>query len=96
MTSLDVFKWQAKVIVVGMHNIAIQKFCAHRTNVIASYLDAAYEAALTESKELKSTNPIRLGLALNFSVFHYEIKKNKAQACSLAKSAFDNAVSLEY
>jgi len=52
----------------------------------------AYEAALTESKELKSTNPIRLGLALNFSVFHYEIKKNKAQACSLAKSAFDNAV----
>eukprot|EP00190_Bangiopsis_sp_CCMP1999_P002753 CAMPEP_0198732004 /NCGR_PEP_ID=MMETSP1475-20131203/33271_1 /TAXON_ID= ORGANISM="Unidentified sp., Strain CCMP1999" /NCGR_SAMPLE_ID=MMETSP1475 /ASSEMBLY_ACC=CAM_ASM_001111 /LENGTH=248 /DNA_ID=CAMNT_0044495035 /DNA_START=222 /DNA_END=968 /DNA_ORIENTATION=+ len=42
--------------------------------------------------ELKPTNPSRLGLALNFSVFYYEIMRDTAQACALAKDAFDNAV----
>jgi len=42
---------------------------------------------------LKPTNPIRLGLALNFSVFYYEILGMHADACSLAKKAFDSAIS---
>jgi len=55
--------------------------------------DGAYGKASTISKEkLKSTNPIRLGLALNYSVFYYEIKSNSGKACSLAKSAFDDAI----
>jgi 14-3-3 protein epsilon len=37
---------------------------------------AAYEAAQETAQELPSTNPIRLGLALNFSVFHYEVAPN--------------------
>lgn len=41
---------------------------------------------------MKPTNPIRLGLALNFSVFHYEIKAERAEACALAKKAFDEAI----
>jgi 14-3-3 protein epsilon len=54
---------------------------------------AAYQEASTiSSSELKETNPIRLGLALNFSVFHYEILNNPTQACSLAKQAFDDAI----
>ena len=31
-------------------------------------------------------------LALNFSVFHYEIINDHAEACKLAKEAFDNAI----
>jgi 14-3-3 protein epsilon len=38
------------------------------------------------------TNPIRLGLALNYSVFYYEIKNDSNKACELAKGAFDEAI----
>ena len=38
------------------------------------------------------THPIRLGLALNFSVFFYEILNTPDRACILAKKAFDEAV----
>jgi 14-3-3 protein beta/theta/zeta len=54
---------------------------------------AAYEEAVTAAKaKLAPTHPIRLGLALNFSVFYYEIVNNKEEACALAKSAFDDAI----
>jgi len=33
-----------------------------------------------------------LGLALNFSVFHYECLNDPAKACHLAKAAFDDAI----
>ncbi|WAR02773.1 1433E-like protein [Mya arenaria] len=42
--------------------------------------------------KLKPTHPIRLGLALNFSVFFYEILNSPERACSLAKAAFDDAI----
>lgn len=38
------------------------------------------------------TDPIRLGLALNYSVFYYEIKNDPKQACQIAKTAFDDAI----
>jgi len=53
----------------------------------------AYKAASDiASTELPPTHPIRLGLALNFSVFHYEILNSPDRACHLAKQAFDDAV----
>ncbi|XP_039144807.1 14-3-3 protein 7-like isoform X1 [Dioscorea cayenensis subsp. rotundata] len=53
----------------------------------------AYQAATsTAMTELPSTHPIRLGLALNFSVFYYEILNSPERACHLAKQAFDEAI----
>lgn len=54
---------------------------------------AAYQEAFDISKkEMQPTHPIRLGLALNFSVFYYEILNSPEKACSLAKTAFDEAI----
>ncbi|KAL1021552.1 hypothetical protein UPYG_G00014710 [Umbra pygmaea] len=53
----------------------------------------AYQDAFDISKkEMQPTHPIRLGLALNFSVFYYEILNNPEKACTLAKTAFDEAI----
>ncbi|KAI4307397.1 hypothetical protein L6164_030594 [Bauhinia variegata] len=52
----------------------------------------AYEAAMNTSSDLPPTHPIRLGLALNFSVFYYEILNSPERACHLAKQAFDEAI----
>ncbi|CAL5385814.1 unnamed protein product [Camellia sinensis] len=50
---------------------------------------AAQDIALVD---LASTHPIRLGLALNFSVFYYEILNSSDKACSMAKQAFEEAI----
>jgi len=53
----------------------------------------AYQDAFDISKsEMAPTHPIRLGLALNFSVFFYEILNSPEKACQLAKAAFDDAI----
>ncbi|XP_014857540.1 PREDICTED: 14-3-3 protein theta [Poecilia mexicana] len=53
----------------------------------------AYQSAFDISKtEMEPTHPIRLGLALNFSVFFYEILNSPDKACELAKKAFDDAI----
>lgn len=58
----------------------------HADNSLKSYNEAS-EAA----KGLAITNPIRLGLALNFSVFYYEVFNNQETACSIAKETLDEA-----
>lgn len=52
----------------------------------------AYTDATTIAENLTPTHPIRLGLALNFSVFYYEIFNSPESACELAKKAFDEAI----
>ncbi|KAM0673554.1 hypothetical protein GVAV_002929 [Gurleya vavrai] len=51
-----------------------------------------YEQAREVACDLKSTNPVRLGLALNFSVYLYEIAKDCKTACEVAKASFDEAI----
>jgi len=56
----------------------------------ADFYKRAFELS---EKVLEPTHPIRLGLALNYSVCFYEILKDKKKACQLAKDAFDEAIS---
>lgn len=55
-------------------------------------LDAYKQATDIANTDLTPTHPIRLGLALNFSVFYYEIFNSPESACDLAKKAFDEAI----
>ncbi|KAL2013077.1 hypothetical protein VTN00DRAFT_602 [Thermoascus crustaceus] len=55
-------------------------------------LEAYKNATEVAQTDLAPTHPIRLGLALNFSVFYYEILNSPDQACHLAKLAFDDAI----
>ncbi|CAI0557955.1 unnamed protein product [Linum tenue] len=57
--------------------------------LFSSLLQAASTAA---EADLPPTHPIRLGLALNYSVFYYEILNSPERACHLAKQAFDEAI----
>ncbi|KAK9381279.1 14-3-3 domain-containing protein [Kockiozyma suomiensis] len=54
--------------------------------------DAYKTATDIAQTDLTPTHPIRLGLALNFSVFYYEILNSPDRACHLAKQAFDDAI----
>ena len=51
----------------------------------------AYDNAVSAAEGLGACNPIKLGLALNFSVFHYEVMSDSAKACELAKTALTEA-----
>lgn len=53
---------------------------------VSNSQQAYQEAFEISKKEMQPTHPIRLGLALNFSVFYYEILNSPEKACSLAKT----------
>ncbi len=54
--------------------------------------DAYKEAYDIAEKNLSNSNNTRLGLALNFSVFCYEIGNAKQDACMIAKAAFEESM----
>merc|ERR1712125_216069 len=57
-------------------------------NARASY----EEASKVAEKDLAVTHPIRLGLALNYSVFQYEVLSNPDEACKMARTAIEDAI----
>ncbi|OSX69471.1 hypothetical protein BU14_1481s0003 [Porphyra umbilicalis] len=63
-----------------------------RKDAAQQSLEAYKQATEVATTELTPTHPIRLGLALNFSVFYFEILNSPDRACQLAKQAFDDAI----
>lgn len=51
----------------------------------------SYNAAMDASKELDYKNSVKLGLALNLSVFYYEVLSNPTEACKIAKETLEKA-----
>ncbi|EHH26286.1 hypothetical protein EGK_16210 [Macaca mulatta] len=67
--------------------------CGENQKQMTDNFQGAYQEAFDISKkEIQSTHPICLGLAVNFSVFYYEIHNHPELACTLAKMAFDEAI----
>merc|ERR1711878_136775 len=61
-----------------------------RSEVVDDSQKAYQDAYDIAKSSMQPTHPIRLGLALNFSVFYYEILNSPEKACQLAKTAFDD------
>merc|ERR1712046_19670 len=89
----------------GESKVFYQKMKADYYRYIAEFSDGdakakaaenarlAYQDAQTVAeKDLAVTHPIRLGLALNFSVFQYEVLQNPDEACKMARTAFEDAI----
>jgi len=87
---------EAKVFYLKMkgdyYRYLVEVTTGEKRMALAEKSKEAYEHATEQAKELPSTHPIKLGLALNFSVFHYEIMNDGKVACDLAKKAFDDAI----
>lgn len=59
---------------------------------ISGKASTAYNQAFAIcQEEMNATHPIRLGLALNYSVFLYEILESPEGACNMAQQALDEA-----
>ena len=57
------------------------------SSAIVTSSQKSYSEAMDLGKEkMQPLHPIRLGLALNFSVFYYEILNSPEMACKLAKN----------
>jgi 14-3-3 protein beta/theta/zeta len=63
-----------------------------RAEIMKNSQESYKQAFDIAGQEMPPTHPIRLGLALNYSVFYYEILNDPEQACHLAKTAFDDAI----
>merc|ERR1711953_992056 len=89
----------------GESKVFYQKMKADYYRYIAEFTDgdkkstaaekarqAYQDAADVAEKDLAVTHPIRLGLALNYSVFQYEVLSNPEEACKMARTAFEDAI----
>jgi len=89
----------------GESKVFYQKMMADYYRYIAEFRDGDAKSAAAESarqayadaaavaeKDLAVTHPIRLGLALNYSVFQYEVLQQPEEACKMARTAFEDAI----
>merc|ERR1712014_489032 len=89
----------------GESKVFYQKMKADYYRYIAEFTDGDKKSAAAEharkayadaqavaEKDLAVTHPIRLGLALNYSVFQYEVLQQPEEACKMARTAFEDAI----
>merc|ERR1712014_382453 len=89
----------------GEAKVFYQKMKADYYRYIAEFTDGDSKSAAAENarkayaeaqevaeKGLAVTHPIRLGLALNYSVFQYEVLSQPDEACKMARTAFEDAI----
>ena len=75
------------------HRYKAEYTAEDKKGAVQESAEKAYSDAMCIAKaHMPPTHPNRLGLALNFSVFYYEILNAPDKACHLAKSAFDDAI----
>merc|ERR1711862_59324 len=58
---------------------------------IAASAASTYEQGLKQAEALESCNPVRLGIALNCSVFQHEVLRETQKAVDTATVAFNTA-----
>ncbi len=99
-----IWKWKAITIDICLKlqqatNVKVRKKDWRKCQSLICFVEVieesqrAYNDAFDIAKnQMQPTHPIRLGLALNFSVFYYEILNAPDRACHLAKQAFDDAI----
>merc|ERR1712217_276767 len=89
----------------GESKVFYQKMKADYYRYIAEFSDGdakskaaenarlAYEdASKVAEKDLVVANPIRLGLALNYSVFQYEVLQNPDEACKMVRAVLEDEI----
>lgn len=86
---------EAKVFYIKMkgdYNRYIAEYSeGEQKDKVADAALKAYSEAQEIAKDLPVLNPIGLGLALNFSVFYYEVKGDHEKACQIAQEAINKA-----
>ncbi|KAF7139010.1 hypothetical protein RHSIM_Rhsim07G0210400 [Rhododendron simsii] len=76
-------------LIIMKLELHLQLLCVLAAEDTMNAYKAVKDIALAD---LAPTHPIRLGLALNYSVFYYEILNSSDKACSMAKQAFEEAI----
>ena len=91
MKNADVI-YLTKMLIVFCFDICIMAYRNLPFPGVVEDSQKAYQDAYDISKsKMQPTHPIRLGLALNFSVFYYEILNSPEKACQLAKTVISKA-----
>lgn len=64
----------------------------HKTRATDSAKAAYLQGTQVAEKHLPVTSPFRLGLALNYAVFQYEVMRDPQEALRIGRQAFEDAV----
>lgn len=82
---MPAFNWNLMLFSVSFRFVLYCLIPRQHLGVVEDSKNSYQEAFDIAKTKMQPTHPIRLGLALNFSVFYYEIINSPARACHLAK-----------